>query len=118
MTNLRIRPAVASLPRYVPSKTAPDAVKISSNEMPTPPSPAVLEAIARELETINRYPDLTAAPLREALAGRFGVGADQILVLDGGRIVEHGAHADLLAADGVYRRLWNAQDTATAGGLP
>ena len=46
------------------------------------------------------------------------VGADQILVLDGGRIVEHGAHADLLAADGVYRRLWNAQDTATAGGLP
>ena len=34
MTNLRIRPAVASLPRYVPSKTAPDAVKISSNEMP------------------------------------------------------------------------------------
>mgnify|MGYP000910668424 FL=1 len=26
--------------------------------------------------------------------------------------------ADLLDADGVYRRLWNAQDTATAGGLP
>ena len=74
MTNLRIRPAVAALPRYVPSKTAPGAVKISSNEMPTPPSPAVLEAIARELETINRYPDLTAAPLREALAQRFGVG--------------------------------------------
>ena len=67
MTNLRIRPAVASLPRYVPSKTAPGAVKISSNEMPTPPSPAVLEAIARELETINRYPDLTAAPLRAAI---------------------------------------------------
>ena len=80
MTNLRIRPAVASLPRYVPSKTAPDAVKISSNEMPTPPSRAVLEAIARELETINRYPDLTAAPLREALAQRFGVGTDQVCV--------------------------------------
>ena len=80
MINLRIRPAVAALPRYVPSKTAPGAVKISSNEMPTPPSPAVLEAIARELETINRYPDLTAAPLREALAKRFGVGADQVCV--------------------------------------
>ena len=80
MTNLRIRPAVAALPRYVPSMTAPGAVKISSNEMPTPPSPAVLEAIARELETINRYPDLTAAPLREALATRFGVGADQVCV--------------------------------------
>ena len=80
MTKLRIRPAVAALPRYVPSKTAPGAVKISSNEMPSPPSPEVLEAIARELETINRYPDLTAAPLREALARRFGVGADQVCV--------------------------------------
>ena len=49
MSNLRFRPAVLSLPRYKPSKSAPDAVKISSNEMPTPPSPAVLEAIAREV---------------------------------------------------------------------
>ena len=80
MTNLRFRPAVLSLPRYKPSKSAPDAVKISSNEMPTPPSPAVLEAIARELQTINRYPDLTAAPLRQALGSRFGVGADQVCV--------------------------------------
>ena len=80
MTNLRFRPAVLSLPRYKPSKSAPDAVKISSNEMPTPPSPAVLEAIARELQTINRYPDLTAAPLRQALGSRFGVGADQVRV--------------------------------------
>lgn len=80
MTNLRIRPAVLSLPRYKPSKSVPDAVKISSNEMPTPPSPAVLEAIARELQTINRYPDLTAAPLRQALGSRFGVGADQVCV--------------------------------------
>ena len=77
MTNLRFRPAVLSLPRYKPSKSAPDAVKISSNEMPTPPSPAVLEAIARELQTINRYPDLTAAPLRQALGSRFGVGGSR-----------------------------------------
>ena len=80
MSNLRFRPAVHSLPRYVPGKSAPGAVKISSNEMPTPPSPAVLEAVARELETINRYPDLTAAPLREALGERFGVGSDQVCV--------------------------------------
>ena len=80
MSNLRFRPAVHSLPRYVPGKSAPGAVKISSNEMPIPPSPAVLEAVARELETINRYPDLTAAPLREALGERFGVGSDQVCV--------------------------------------
>jgi len=36
-------------------------------------------------------------------------GADEILVLDAGRIVERGAHAALLAAGGMYARLYDAQ---------
>lgn len=35
--------------------------------------------------------------------------ADQILVLDGGAIVERGAHADLIAAGGLYASLWKRQ---------
>ena len=35
--------------------------------------------------------------------------ADQILVLDEGRIVERGSHADLMAVRGVYRRLYERQ---------
>jgi ABC-type multidrug transport system fused ATPase/permease subunit len=35
--------------------------------------------------------------------------ADTILVLAEGRIVERGSHDDLLAADGLYRRLYNLQ---------
>ena len=35
--------------------------------------------------------------------------ADQILVMDQGRIVERGAHAELLAQGGVYAHLWQLQ---------
>ena len=37
------------------------------------------------------------------------VDAHQILVLDGGRIVERGTHAQLLELDGVYARMWALQ---------
>ena len=35
--------------------------------------------------------------------------ADFIVVLAEGRIVEHGSHTNLLAGDGLYRRLYNLQ---------
>ena len=38
--------------------------------------------------------------------------ADQILVLDQGRIVEQGTHAALLAADGRYAAFWNERSRA------
>jgi ATP-binding cassette, subfamily B, heavy metal transporter len=40
------------------------------------------------------------------------VGADNILVLDAGRLVEQGTHAELLAKAGLYASLWNRQRQA------
>ncbi len=40
--------------------------------------------------------------------------ADRLLVLDGGRIVEEGSHAELLAGSGVYARLYRVQYPETA----
>jgi ATP-binding cassette subfamily C protein CydCD len=37
------------------------------------------------------------------------IGADRILVLDQGRVVESGTHADLIALPGIYRRLMGPQ---------
>lgn len=47
--------------------------------------------------------------------------ADQIVVLDSGRIVERGTHEELLAADGRYRRLWDtgqAKPVVVTGAAP
>jgi ATP-binding cassette subfamily B protein len=57
--------------------------------------------------------------LQSELAGRTAIivshrvsavmNSDQILVLDGGRIVERGRHGDLVAADGLYATLLHRQ---------
>jgi len=57
--------------------------------------------------------------LRDAVSGRTTLlvthrlraaqEADGIVVLDEGRVVEAGIHADLLAAGGLYARLWRVQ---------
>jgi ATP-binding cassette, subfamily B, multidrug efflux pump len=36
-------------------------------------------------------------------------GADQVVVIDDGRVVEQGTHDQLLAREGVYRRLYQSQ---------
>ena len=37
------------------------------------------------------------------------VDMDEIIVISGGRAVERGSHAELLEANGLYRKLWDDQ---------
>ena len=53
-------------------------------------------------------------PITHRLVGLERV--NEIMVLDHGRVVECGAQADLLAQEGLYRRMWAFQNRILVGG--
>ncbi|WP_238998247.1 histidinol-phosphate transaminase [Nocardioides limicola] len=72
------RPSVAGIPAYVAGRppTPREGVttfKLSSNELPYPPLPGVLEAATAAAAAMNRYPDMGNTELYAALADRLGV---------------------------------------------
>lgn len=75
-----IRADLDSLPRYVPGRNVPGAVKLASNEVALPPLPAVLDAIAEAAATANRYPDLLVTGLSTRLADDFGLDPARVTV--------------------------------------
>ena len=76
----RLRPAVAALPAYVPGARGDGRPmwKLSSNENPNPPLTGLLAALSDQLAEVNRYPDMYATELTEALAGRLGVAREGV----------------------------------------
>jgi histidinol-phosphate aminotransferase len=78
------RPWVANLDPYVPGVPAKNELgRLASNESPLGPSPLVIEAVAKALPEIHRYPDPMADELRHRLARELGVDPSQILVGNG-----------------------------------
>src|SRR5690554_1066431 len=73
------RPDLDQLPSYRPGRSAPDAIKLSSNEVPYGPLPGVVEAVTAAAASAHRYPDLGVVAVREALAERYGVSPERIV---------------------------------------
>ncbi|WP_258044824.1 histidinol-phosphate transaminase [Sphingomonas citricola] len=88
---------VMDIAPYIPGRSTTDdgrtVAKLSSNENPLGTSPAARVAYASAADTLERYPDASAAPVREAIAAAFdldpariiyGNGSDEILHLAAG----------------------------------
>ena len=82
-----VRAAVRELVPYEPGKPIEEierelglerVVKLASNESPSGPFPAALEALERLAPELNRYPDGGAYRLRAALTERHGVRFEEI----------------------------------------
>jgi histidinol-phosphate aminotransferase len=100
---------LARIPGYqagVPTGQAPEAIasggiaQLASNESPSPPHPAVVEAIRNAATAMNRYPDPDATLLRRRIAERYeteparvalGNGSCEILLAAAEALCEPGA---------------------------
>ncbi len=89
------------------------------------PEIVILDEATAHLDSESEVAVQTA--LAEALTGRTSLviahrlstvlGADKILVVDEGRVVESGTHAELLAAEGLYAELYRTQFEKQALGI-
>ena len=86
------RNAISGLPEYIPGKQVEEVVKefklkevvkLASNENPLGPSPRAVEALKKYSDTLHIYPDQHHLLLREALAGKFSVPKESVIVGNG-----------------------------------
>ncbi len=76
------KPGILSIEAYVPGKAAANGSKVyklSSNESPIGASQAAMDAFHNAGGSLARYPDGSAAALREAIASRYGLNAEHIV---------------------------------------
>lgn len=83
---IKINDTIAAIPVYPQASTyafGGPLVKMSSNESPHRPHPAVAEAIGAAAQAANRYPDPSGAKFRERLGETYDMAPEQIVLGNG-----------------------------------
>lgn len=89
---LQVHPDIRSLSPYVPGKPIDELqrelgitriIKLASNENPLGPSPKALAALNGAQTMLHRYPDGGAYQLRQAIADRWKVAREQVILGNG-----------------------------------
>lgn len=89
---IHVHPDILSLSPYVPGKPIEElqrkfglerVIKLASNENPLGPSPKALAVLNEGMATLHRYPDGGAFRLRRALADRWKVTPDHVILGNG-----------------------------------
>jgi histidinol-phosphate aminotransferase len=108
-----VKPSVLTQPVYEPGKPIEDVarelgldpagiIKLASNENPWGPSPRAVAAATRALAHGELYPDGGCFALRQKLATKWGLGADQFVVGNGSNeVIELLGHVFLGPGDEV-----------------
>lgn len=89
---LQVHPDIRSLRPYVPGKPVEElqrelgltrVIKLASNENPLGTSPKAMAALRGAQTTLHRYPDGGATQLRQAIADRWKVAGEQVILGNG-----------------------------------
>jgi histidinol-phosphate aminotransferase len=78
------QPGILDINAYVPGESSVPGgvtpIKLSSNETPLGPSAKAIAAYKAVADELHRYPDGSAVELRNAIARKYGLNADRIVV--------------------------------------
>jgi ATP-binding cassette, subfamily B, bacterial len=126
LRDAQILDMVASLPNGLDTLVGDRGYRLSGGEkqriaiarlLLKAPDVVVLDEATAHLDSESEVAVQRA--LKKVLSGRTSLviahrlstvrDADQILVIDGGRVVEHGRHSQLLAEEGLYAELYHTQ---------